>query len=467
MIRRALLAAVLVTAVCAVPAARRATAASASCPDANAPNTLQLVGGSPQTAPLHGGFEQPLEVTLANTNGCPVTTGAAGVSVAFSAPTSGASATFAASGGRSVVVGADSSGRASAQLTANGAAGYYTVVASSLFGSVSFSLRNSADGLPASIVASPQAAPTARAGTRYAQPLSVTVRDANGDPVDGATVTFSLGTGATFDGGGTQVTEQTGPDGVATTPLLTAGAVPGSFTATATVQGVTEPAKFALENLPAAPSRLTGLLPVAQRAVVGTRFPHVLTARLRAADGAPVVGATVTFALGGAQGAAGATFVGGSAQAAATTDASGRAVSPRLVANDVSGTFTATASANGAAVSYALRNLPGRPATISAGAAANDATRTGTRFPVRLAVTVDDAHGNPVAGALVTFAAPSAGPSGRFAPRRTRTARVRTDASGVAVAPPFVAGRSAGGYIVQAHVRGLARAAAFALVNRR
>jgi hypothetical protein len=212
---------------------------------------------------------------------------------------------------------------------------------------------------------------------------------------------------------------------------------------------------------------LTSLAPVTQRATVGTRFAHVLAARLRAADGTPVVGATVTFALGGAQGAAGATFVGGAAQATATTDASGRAVSPRLVANDVAGAFTATATAPGAATTagYALRNLAARPAAISAGAAAAQSTRTGTRFPVRLAVTVADANGNAVAGAVVTFTAPAHGASGRFAPGRARTVRVRTDADGIAVAPPLVAGRSVGGYVVRARVRGLARTAAFALVN--
>jgi hypothetical protein len=42
---------------------------------------------------------------------------------------------------------------------------------------------------------------------------------------------------------------------------------------------------------------------------------------------------------------------------------------------------------------------------------------------------------------------------------------VRTDASGIAVAPPFVANARQGGYVVIATVRGAAQAAAFALVN--
>ena len=63
----------------------------------------------------------PLQVTLANTNGCPVTTAAAGVPVTFSAPASGASGTFAASGSNTVTVGSDASGMASGGMfSANG-----------------------------------------------------------------------------------------------------------------------------------------------------------------------------------------------------------------------------------------------------------------------------------------------------------------------------------------------------------
>jgi len=67
----------------------------------------------------------------------------------------------------------------------------------------------------------------------------------------------------------------------------------------------------------------------------------------------------------------------------------------------------------------------------------------------------------------VRFSAPSAGPTGSFVFRlhRVRTVTVRTNAAGVAVAPPLVAGRVAGGYAVRASVPH-AGAAAFALVNQ-
>ena len=203
-----------------------------------------------------------------------------------------------------------------------------------------------------------------------------------------------------------------------------------------------------------------------ESATVGAHYAKQLQVRVRDGSRAPVGGASVTFAIGGAAAAAGASFAGGAQQAVATTNASGIAVSPRLVANTVAGTFTVTATMAGAphGAAFALRNLAGRPATLAAGVGAVESAQVGTRFPVRLAVTVSDRFGNVVRGAVVTFSAPAHGASGRFS-RRGRRVTVKTDAQGVAVAPPFVANAELGGYAVQARVTGAARGAAFALVN--
>ena len=91
-------------------------------------------------------------MALANTNGCPMTTAVAGIPVTFTAPASGASGTFSASGSNSVTVGTDASGTAYAPCSrANGIAGSYTIVASSAYGSVSFAVTNTAAGMPAAI----------------------------------------------------------------------------------------------------------------------------------------------------------------------------------------------------------------------------------------------------------------------------------------------------------------------------
>ena len=346
--------------------AAQQAAADVTCPTTNAPNTLTLVGGSPQTAERGSAFTAALQVTLANTNGCPVTTALAGTPITFTAPASGPSGTFAASGTDTLMVGADTMGNASASgFTADSVAGTYDVIASSAYGSVSFTLTNSASGVAATVTALAPTPRSAPVGDRYARPLSVRVLDG---------------------------------------------------------------------------------------------------------DGAPVAGATVTFTLGGAQPAAGAgaTFSNGASQATATTNSDGVATSSSLTANTTAGTFAATATTPDVAspVRVQLRNRPGRPADVTAGAAAAEATQTGRRFTIPLAVLVTDAHHNPVRDVLVTFAAPTDGPSGHFS-RRSHPTRVsvRTDANGIAVAPPFVANAEPGGYVVAATVRGATRAAAFALVN--
>jgi hypothetical protein len=122
-------------------------------------------------------------------------------------------------------------------------------------------------------------------------------------------------------------------------------------------------------------------------------------------------------------------------------------------------------------------NVVTRVAGLTAGVGATQSTRTGTRFPLQLAVTVTDAEKSPVPGVLVTFMAPTHGPSGSFTIRsaaaghaRTRTSHprrveVRSDACGIALAPMFTANHRQGGYVVVASVED-ARAA-FALVNER
>ena len=455
---------------------------SGSCPASNPPNELILGGGTPQTAQLDTPFDNPLQVALANSNGCPVTS-VVGTPVTFTAPSSGASGRFATSGADTVTVGADVSGNASAPtLTANDTAGSYTVTANSAYGSVSFSLTNSAAGIPATITPLSPASQSAKVNSDYAHQLSVRVVDAGGNPVSGATVSFTLGTaggggtaggssaGASFADGGAQTTTTTDSDGIATSPQFTANQTIGNFTATATVATVPEPASFQLENLPGKRERLIALGSRKRAATVEHRYSHSLRILVRDANGNPQAGATVTFTLGagaGAGAAAGASFAGGTSTATATTGIHGIATSPSFTAGSVAGTFTATATTTTTTsiANFTLSNRAGKPATITAGIATAEATQAGTRFMIALAVTVSDAHGNKVPGALVTFSAPASGASGNFASiTHPRTVSVRTDAGGIAVAPAFIANTQPGGYVVIATVAHGPRTA-FALVN--
>jgi hypothetical protein len=369
---------------------------TSNCPSPNPPNQLTLVAGTPQTTTLDTAFANGLQVALTNSDGCAVT-GAAGVPVTFNAPAAGAGGRFSTSNSSTATVGADASGTVAAPtFTANGTAGNYTVTASSPYGSVSFSLTNTAAGIPARLTAIPLERRSASVGGRFPKPLQVRVLDAGGNPVAGATVTFTL-----------------------------------------------DPA----------------------------------------GAGAGTCGTTSV---------ANASFAGGGTQATATTDASGLATSPAFIANTAAGSLTATASVSGGGASgsespgknapptvtpvrFSLSNLAGKPTKIAPGVGSTQSTPAGSAFPIRLAVTATDAQKNPVPGALITFSAPFAGASGRFilrsrGPHRRahvsypHTVTVKTNACGIAVAPPFAANDAQGGYIVKASAKP-ARPAAFALVN--
>jgi hypothetical protein len=373
---------------------------SSNCPTSTTPNAMTLVSGTPQTASLDSAYASGLQVALTNTDGCAVTSGAAGVAVTFTAPSSGASGVFSPSATNTVIVGADSGGMVAAPtFTANGIAGSYTVTASSEYGTVTFALANTAAGTPARLVAVSPPKQTATVTHGYRQALAVQVLDGADNAVADATVTFTL-----------------------------------------TASSASSPC-----------------------------------------------GASSSGAGSGAD----ASFAGGASQASATSNAAGVATSPALTANGETGTLTASAALGSSGASephsatsastiapvlFTLRNLAGTPAKLTLGVGATQSARVGARFPVSLAFTVSDAQGNRVPDALVSFAAPAAGPSGRFSVRvasrsrrrgrtlQARVAHVRTNACGIAVAPAYTANRVPGGYVVEAKA-GHARAAAFALVN--
>jgi hypothetical protein len=572
---------VAVVAVALVAGSGSVSAAGSACPASNPPNELVLAAGSGQTAQLGKQFPTNLQAQLANSNACPVTGNLAGVNVEFDAPGSGPSGIFD-SGSSDAVVGTDAHGVATAPVfTANDTVGSYVVVARSDAGSVGFNLTNTASGLAAAISATSgakqqaivngpypqllearvtdasgnpvqgatvsysivpgstgasasflsgaQAAATtdsnglatsppvvangspgrftavastdglaavttytldnhaaaetltaasgsvqsASIDSRYGRPLTARMHYAGGRPIEGAAVTFTLGSesgtggaGAAFGDGTNQAAAVTDVNGVATSPRFTANGTPGRFTATAASAGVARPITFALRNLPA---RIV-LSKRAPTATVGTLYRQRLAATVRGANGKRIEGASVTFSVAPSANGAAATFQDGTEQATELTDGSGEADSPRLLANTTAGGFTVTAVIGGTSsrATSVLRNLAGRATTITAGVASGESTPVGRRFPVPLAVTAGDRYGNPVRGAIVEFTAPPRGVSGRFSVSRRRTTRsisLKTNGNGIAVAPPFTANDLVGGYIVRATVKGTTARAAFALVN--
>jgi protocatechuate 3,4-dioxygenase beta subunit len=470
---------VLAAAAALIVSGGSARASGNVCPTSNPPNELVLASGSGQQAQLGKQFAQNLQVALANTNGCSLTGNLAGATVNFDGPGSGASGIFASSGSREAYVGTDSRGVATAPpFTANYTVGNYTVDAHSDYGTVELSLSNTANGLASSITATGTTSEEATVNGGYGQPLQARVTDANGNPVQGANVAFAIlpgitGASANFVGGEPSAT--TDSNGLATSPPLVANGIPGRFTATASTAGVSTVATYALDNH-ATTTTLQWTSPRDPKATVDTRYRSALQARLSDANGQPLEGATVTFAIVVADNGAAATFLGGTSQATALTDANGLATAPPLVADKTAGSFSATATALGAQPGqYTLENLAAAPAGIAVGAANGESGTIGTRFAIPLAVSVTDKNGNPVAGATVTFTAPVEGATGRFTvPRRhaqktrvrtSRIVRVQTNGKGIAVAPSFTASAAVGGYVVTATVKGSSVRTAFSLLN--
>ena len=444
-----------------------------------AATTIALIGGDSQEATINSRYPQPLRARVTDTNGSPVE----GAIVSFSvvAGATGAGASFL--GGGPATATTDSEGVAtSPPLVANGTPGRFSATASTDGGAAvaTYSLDNHAAANKLGAVGS--TTQSATVDSRYPLPLTARLLDSDGQPIDAASITFTLGAaaangggagaggaaaGASFLGGASQATVLTDVNGLATTPPILANATPGAFTATATVIGSTTTLTYKLHNLAA---KLVAGDP-ARSATVEHHYSRPLHVRVRGADDKPPDGATVTFTIGKANNNASASFADGTSQATVTTNSAGIATAPTMTANSIAGSFKATATLAGSKpITFTLRNRAGQPDTIATGAADGISTTIGSRLPIRLAVTVTDKNGNPVSGSLVRFIAPSNGPAGRFTIRTrrgkhsVRTVRVRTNDKGIAIAPSFTANHSAGGYTVGVRVG--SRQAAFALVNR-
>jgi hypothetical protein len=191
--------------------------------------------GTPQSASLGGVFPNALQATVKDVSGNPVS----GVTVTFTAPASGASATL--SSGTAVT---NASGIASVTATANNISGTYTVTASVGALSASFSLTNTG-GQSASIAATGGTLQSAALNTAFPNALQATVRDSGGNPVSGATVSFaapSNGPSATLS----SATALTNAAGVASV-TATANGLAGSYSVTATLGSLTT--FFSLTNL--------------------------------------------------------------------------------------------------------------------------------------------------------------------------------------------------------------------------
>jgi hypothetical protein len=215
-------------------------------------SSVSAVSGSGQAAGVGATFSSPLVASVTDSSGNPVP----GVTVVFAvqAGSTGASASFLG-GGASANEQTNEAGQAtSPELTAGTTAGSFTVVASvSGLGSVATFDLTVSPGAPSTVTAGAGVSQSTELGTDFAVPLAVTVTDADGNGVAGATVSFTApGSGASgvFAGAGRSVDVTTNSDGIATAPDFSANQTVGGYVVTATVAGASSPATFALVNQP-------------------------------------------------------------------------------------------------------------------------------------------------------------------------------------------------------------------------
>jgi hypothetical protein len=417
-------------------------------------------GATPQTAPVGRAFPNALAVTVKDASGNPVP----GVSVTFTAPSSGVSGLFI-NGAATITVPTTPWGVASAVFGANSTLGNYNVTATAtgLTAVVNFALTNNPGPAP-SMTANAGATPQSTTiGTAFPNALAVTVKDASGNPVPGVSVTFEGSTTSTtgpsgkFSNGTPGITVATNSSGVASAPF-TANLSQGNYYVTSNATGFTN-VNFALTNNPNQFSMTTNAGTTPQTASVGTAFPNALAVTVKE-NGNPAPGVSVTF-IAPPLGASGK-FSNGTPTITVATSASGVASAP-FTANSTSGTYGVTAEVTGPAlaVNFHLTNNPLQaPMTANPGTTPQR-TPVLTAFPNALAVTVKNASGNPVPNVSVTFTAPASGASGKFINGTTIT--VSTSAFGVA-STPFNANDTQGSYNVTATAPGLP-AVNFALTN--
>ncbi len=204
--------------------------------------TQVTVSGGGQTAVINTGFTNPLQATVTDTYGNPIS----GATVNFTVPATGAGGTVAAATATT-----NANGVATTTVTANGTVGTYaaTGVVTGLT-NTSYALTNVANpaSIPATIaVINNTSNQSTTINTSFTSSLQVLVSNNTGAPLANIPVTFTLpsaiGTSASM------LTVFTNGNGIATLPVSALGTA-GTFNPIATVNSLTT--QFTLTNNPIA-----------------------------------------------------------------------------------------------------------------------------------------------------------------------------------------------------------------------
>src|SRR5207244_3158094 len=228
-----------------------------------------------------------------------------------------------------------------------------------------------------------------------ASTITVTAKDAFGNPIAGATVTLAATpvTGNTL----TQPGGTTDANGVATGTLSSTTAESKTVSANINEVAITQTATVVVNPGPA--STIAANSPTSQTAAAGTAVRSPPSVIVKDANGNPVAGVSVTFSPTVGSG----TVTGGSQ----ITNASGVATVGGWTLSATAGPNTLTATStglSGSPVPFSATGTAGTAATIAANSATSQTATAGTAVRARPSVNGNDANGNPVAQVAVTFA---------------------------------------------------------------
>ncbi|HUQ48376.1 MAG TPA: hypothetical protein VM053_09060 [Gemmatimonadaceae bacterium] len=320
------------------------------------------------------------------------------------APMAGESVTFAVTSGGGVVSGAtvvsDVSGIATVGAwTLGPLAGANVLTASSgTLPTVSFT-ATAAAGAATSLSKNAGDLQTAVAGSAVAVPPSVILKDANGNPAAGITVTFAVASGG---GSVTGATATTNSSGIATVGSWTLGPLVGANVLTAT--SGTLAASFTATSRAGAAASLAKNTGDNQTGAAATAVAIPPSVIVRDANNNPVAGVSVTFAVASG---------GGSVTGAnAVTNSAGVATVGSWTLGPATGANTLTATSGSLpSVMFAATATAGAAASIARNSGDGQTAIAGSAVAIPPSVLVQDATGNPISGASVTFTVAGGGGS--------------------------------------------------------
>jgi hypothetical protein len=305
-------------------------------------------------------------------------------------------------GGEAIPSGAitDAAGRAATSWILGTVAGANTLTARVEGAApVTFSATGRAGAASQMVYAAAGEPQTAVAGTAVATRPAARVTDRHGNPIGGQTVTFAVtGGGGTITGPNAVATDG---QGIATIGGWTLGSALGTNTLTA-LHPSTPPLVFIASGVTGPPASVTAQAGMNQTVTVMGAVPVPPQVLVRDAQGNPVQGADVTFAV-----ATGGGTVSGAAQ---TTNVQGIATVGTWILGPTVGQQTLSATVgNLQPVFFAATAGAGSPASMTRLESPAQTADVNTAVAVRPAVIVRDAWDNPVRGANVTFTVTSGG----------------------------------------------------------